>query len=394
MAEHENDADLTAAESEDFERDGRFYGPDSSWKFYTKAERELAASLDQIENNDLSAHLYNAHRLKRRLYNPSNALPWQSRQRWIDREGSSSRPFYPDSNWTAWPLGTVDVPRNGEAWGVPMPEEDPATHRYEERWTPGSHLRDCVQAEIQRQAKERLRVRTFVNEDVERHSVGEISPQTSNMDSDTSRAEESSSSEEEEEEDSSDGSGQENSDPDDAKSTAKAVSLADDEVAATLTRSTVGHIMSQLDAVLRGLHQSRTGHAKERSRSRPNSTTSMRQTSSSRSSQDLAASPQMVSQTGDASADSSPEPVVHGSSMRQQRGRQNLGTRDWSEVLGIAALVGMNPAVIARAQHRCAALFDENMDFRIMPEMDTHALTRPAVAILNHILNVGGSEST
>jgi len=42
------------------------------------------------------------------------------------------------------------------------------------------------------------------------------------------------------------------------------------------------------------------------------------------------------------------------------RGRR-LGVRDWSEVLGSAALVGFPPDVIARATQRCADMFGEGM---------------------------------
>ena len=161
MAEEFKDTDLTAAEAEgsqeedsdDSEREGRFHGPDASWKFYTKAERELAASLDQIENNDLSAHLYNTHCLKQRSYNSLSVLPWQSKQRWIDRENSAPGLFLPDAHWTAWPLKAAEVPRTGEAWGVAIPDDTLETYRYEESWLPGSQLRDCLQAEIQRQLK-------------------------------------------------------------------------------------------------------------------------------------------------------------------------------------------------------------------------------------------------
>lgn len=38
-----------------------------------------------------------------------------------------------------------------------------------------------------------------------------------------------------------------------------------------------------------------------------------------------------------------------------------LGPRDWSEVLGTAALVGFSPEVISRATQRCATLFGEGM---------------------------------
>ncbi|TVY36126.1 hypothetical protein LOCC1_G007564 [Lachnellula occidentalis] len=51
-----------------------------------------------------------------------------------------------------------------------------------------------------------------------------------------------------------------------------------------------------------------------------------------------------------------------------RRVQRNLGLRDWSEVLGSAALVGFSPDVIARATQRCANLFGESMTMRTMIE--------------------------
>jgi hypothetical protein len=48
--------------------------------------------------------------------------------------------------------------------------------------------------------------------------------------------------------------------------------------------------------------------------------------------------------------------------------RRRLGLRDWSEVLGAAALVGFPPDIIARATQRCANLFGESMTMRTMVE--------------------------
>lgn len=48
--------------------------------------------------------------------------------------------------------------------------------------------------------------------------------------------------------------------------------------------------------------------------------------------------------------------------------RRKLELRDWSEVLGSAALVGFPPNVIARASQRCANLFGESMIMRTMVE--------------------------
>lgn len=44
------------------------------------------------------------------------------------------------------------------------------------------------------------------------------------------------------------------------------------------------------------------------------------------------------------------------------------GQRDWSEVLGAAALAGFEPAVIERAARRCADLFGEGMDWLTLRE--------------------------
>lgn len=48
--------------------------------------------------------------------------------------------------------------------------------------------------------------------------------------------------------------------------------------------------------------------------------------------------------------------------------QKKLGLRDWSEVLGAAALVGFSPNVIARATQRCADIFGESMTIRTMVE--------------------------
>lgn len=49
--------------------------------------------------------------------------------------------------------------------------------------------------------------------------------------------------------------------------------------------------------------------------------------------------------------------------------QQKLGLRDWSEVLGSAALVGFQPDVIARATQRCADMFGECMTMITLPEV-------------------------
>jgi hypothetical protein len=50
------------------------------------------------------------------------------------------------------------------------------------------------------------------------------------------------------------------------------------------------------------------------------------------------------------------------------RDKKKLGLRDWSEMLGSAALVGFPEDVIARATQRCANLFREGMIMRVITE--------------------------
>jgi hypothetical protein len=45
-----------------------------------------------------------------------------------------------------------------------------------------------------------------------------------------------------------------------------------------------------------------------------------------------------------------------------------LGLRDWSEVLGMAAMIGFSPEVIERTTQRCTSIFGEGMDMRSLVE--------------------------
>ncbi|PQE04267.1 hypothetical protein CJF31_00004204 [Rutstroemia sp. NJR-2017a BVV2] len=69
------------------------------------------------------------------------------------------------------------------------------------------------------------------------------------------------------------------------------------------------------------------------------------------------------------SASPSKSPKKRGNSgLQEHHHKRNYGLRDWSEVLGSAALVGFSPDVIARATQRCANLFGESMTMRTMVE--------------------------
>jgi hypothetical protein len=46
----------------------------------------------------------------------------------------------------------------------------------------------------------------------------------------------------------------------------------------------------------------------------------------------------------------------------------SLGLRDWSEVIGVAAMIGFSPEIIRRTARRCANIFGEGIDMRFLVE--------------------------
>jgi hypothetical protein len=167
------DFDSESASESDVEepsRPNRFQGQRSTWRNYTAEDRQLAASLEQIQNSDLAAHLYNAHALKRRVRRPTQDLAelkgWQSNEVWLkkgdelrytDVSGEIQTRLVPTKEWTAWPLPLAELPR---------PDQEPdrgasAGGRYD--WTiggaggqdAGDEIREELLAVFLRQAKER-----------------------------------------------------------------------------------------------------------------------------------------------------------------------------------------------------------------------------------------------
>jgi hypothetical protein len=167
---------------EELSRPNRFAGKRTTWQRYTAADRQIAASLDQIQAGDLSAHLYNAHALKRRVRLPAEQLKgikdWQSKDLWMkkgralqytDILGEVQTELVPHKRWTAWPLPTSTVPGPQEKFERRRSEDDG------EGWAvggagdydAGDELREELLAVILRLAKEKYKSR----EDQPRNSM-------------------------------------------------------------------------------------------------------------------------------------------------------------------------------------------------------------------------------
>lgn len=179
----EEDVFLDGSESESEESDdelparpNRFKGRSEAWKGYTAADRQIAASLEQTQNQDLAAHLYNAHALKRRVRRPVQELAelkaWQNRDLWLkkgkeleysDASGAKQTELVSAKDWTAWPLPLARTPA-AHAQPAPFSKGD-------NDWRiggnviqdPGEDMREELLATFLRLAKERWNTRESVD---------------------------------------------------------------------------------------------------------------------------------------------------------------------------------------------------------------------------------------
>lgn len=113
----ESDESEEDEEDEEPTRPNKFSGQAQTWQSYTEADRQIAESLEQMEDTDLTAHLYNTHALKRRLRRPAQDLAqvksWQGKDSWLktgkdleymDAAGLTHTALVPPKEWTAWPV--------------------------------------------------------------------------------------------------------------------------------------------------------------------------------------------------------------------------------------------------------------------------------------------------
>ena len=179
--------------------------------------------------------------------------------------------------------------------------------------------------------------------------------------------------------------------------------MADEELASSILQPSLRHILSKLDTLLRGLHHARRASlrvnddsasetqtdmdddgsrapssARTRSRSAHSRKRSISQRRTSRS-HSQAASASVGSDTSTSSYETSSRQAGKRArrsssprlkARRFRRRRDRMGLRDWSDVLGVAAMQGWDRKVIDAAAGRCAALFGEGMDFRVVDGLD------------------------
>ena len=350
-------------------RPNKFLGPPSTWRNRTAPERDLAASVEQLQAKDLSIHLYNSFKLRHRHRLRSPDRQAQSPK---DSETNEGSQWVPPKVWTAWPLPPDIVPKEHDerCW-----EDDtiPSELHHARLKRPGQQLQEMLVAQVLRKAKEQFGERQWEDE---QHPTKSTMRQPEHLQGRRLA------------------NGRFSAKQDHDFPDQKPVIMADDQRASEILRPTVQHMMTKLDSLLMGLHHARTAYlAVENSGSESQSLTSERSTSrgrprkrkqkASRPGEDAGTSqdtPNYAASDSDGSQARKGKPALkdqiqhaRSSSRRSRshnfRGRKGrLGLRDWSDVLGIASMTGWQQSVVESTTARCATLFEEGVKFRTLEE--------------------------
>ncbi|PYH73780.1 uncharacterized protein BO88DRAFT_432142 [Aspergillus vadensis CBS 113365] len=368
-------------------RPNRFRGPESTWRRLTAEERQNAQALEDIRARDLAAHLYNAYALRVRAREIARRAT-ETNDQLLDEMDT----FAPPKRWTAWPLPSAEVPRPDEE--VRKSLDDAWTLRMQPDPRPSAELEESVMAFMLRTAKERFMAREWDYDS---------KPFTSH------RRKRSASQHETQDESTAWESEREGADGAPLRPTVQ----TDDDKSRRQLRPLTRNILSRFDDLLLGLHRARKGGAaaddssasdwqtdtesvmsgsssrkrkvnSQRDRSLSRGRKRTRRSSFKSGSSDARSRSTHVSSEPESSVYSSSQATSRhrslsqhssrsrgrsvGSDRRRSASRIRLGIRDWSEVLGVASMIGWPPAVVMRTAQRCSALFGEDMAFQVLKE--------------------------
>ena len=347
-------------------RSNRFRGPESTWRKLTAEERQNAQALETIRARDLTAHLYNSYALRVRGRERGRRAARR------DEQLEELETFVPPKRWTAWPMPADEVPRADERFR--KAEDDAWTLRMPPDPRDSADLEESVMAIMLKSAKNRFGAREWERKRMVPRSR---EPSASQVDNDDGR-------------ESTGYEGDLKSDPEFVDGAElRPVVQADDDKSRQQLRPMSRNILTQFDRLLMGLHHAQIGGTggdssgsegqtdtesmasgtsspRKRGRSNESARSQSRGRKRTRRSSHSRNSTNSRSRSLRPSARNAIRPGLghRGRSRGQSADRLRQGLRDWSEVLGIAAMVGWPPAVVMRTAKRCSALFGEDMAFQ------------------------------
>lgn len=354
------------------ERPNRWAGAAATYRRLTADERGAYEAVVTNRARDLAAHLYNAYtiRTQRNQARGTSQDP---------QEADAQERIFPPRRWVAWPRPATYVPRPDEA--IHRQLDGPDTIRMPPDLRPSSNLEESIIANMMKHAKQTFLAREWDLEEVKVNRVRREGDPDDMKDSEDEKDE----------------------DPRPDAVPLQPVVQADDGASRQQLRPLSRNVITQVDRLLMGLHHSvksrfhddDSGSDSEgelddtdydetsRSRSRPTSGSRSRSRGRKRARRQSTHS--QASSHRSRSVQSSTAASTQGGSVRstsRSRGRSRssrgsgehstmkykLGLRDWSEVMGIAAMMGLPNAAVMRASKRCADLFGEDMTFRTFHE--------------------------
>ncbi|KAF7715740.1 RNA polymerase I specific transcription initiation factor, RRN9 domain-containing protein [Penicillium ucsense] len=359
------------------ERPNRWTGPASTYRRLIADERGAYEGIIAERARDLASHLHNAHayRTKRNtVHNRSNGA----------RETDVGERVFPPRRWVAWPRPARYVPRPDEVTHRQLSGPDSLHMPLDLR--PSYYLEESVVAVMMEHAKETFLSREY---DLEEIRVPRLARGDEFDDA--------------KHDDLKDAAEEKDEDPVPDAVPLQPTVQADDGLSRKQLRPLSRDVIGQINRLLMGLHHSVMTRFQdddssseseaeapytdyeEMSRSRSRRVSGSRSQSRGRKRARRHSSHSDRSSRRSRSGRSSTAASARSGSARspsRSRGRSRtsrvsadltttkyrLALRDWSEVVGIAAMIGLPKAAVARASQRCADLFGEDIAFRTLHE--------------------------
>ncbi|CAI7669272.1 unnamed protein product [Penicillium manginii] len=343
-------------------RPNRWTGAPRTYRQLISDEKGAYDAILANRSMDLAGHLYDSFVLRNQNQKAGEPL---------GPEDESEDPAAVKKVWVGWPMLASNVPRSDEY--IRRQLDDPDTYRMAPDPRPSADLEESIIASMLKNAKEKFMASEWDEEEIRNHRPPR--PQ-----------------EEEEEEDYKMDTEDEmkhyesayGSDVD--QEPLRPVFQADDDRSRRQLRPLSRNVISNLDRVLMGLHHAMQGRTRDQQQkdgeissddedeaSQSHSHHCGRQkgknpshTSSSANNKRRQRS--QHSSDEDETSRQGPDKKPKSGHYIFQRGEQ----RDWSEVMGIAAMSGLPTDAVMRASKRCAELFGQDMTFRRFHEGRMH----------------------
>ncbi|KAJ5175233.1 uncharacterized protein N7482_001110 [Penicillium canariense] len=365
------------------ERPNRWIGPPSTYRRITADDRGAYEAIVTNRARDLAAHLYNAFAIRNQRNQARDTSHGPQELDGQDR-------IFPPKRWVAWPRPPSRVPRPDEI--VHRQLGAPGTLRMPHDLRPSADLEESIIADMMRHAKQTFMAREWDLEEVKVHRARREDCPEDMKDEEMKNIED-----------------QKDEAPRPHAVPLKPVVQADDGASRQQLRPLSRNVITQVDRLLMGLHHSMKSRVQDedsgsdsdgdlydtddpRSRSRHKSGSRSRSRGRKRARRSSRHS-QTPSHRSHSARSSTAASAQNGSvrSTSRSRGRSltsrgtdelstvkyKLGLRDWSEVMGLAAMMGLPTAAVMRASKRCADLFGQDMTFQTFHEGRVQKVSRP-----------------